>query len=58
MTDLESITENKLNETLLALLIVGLLSMAAKRGASLAGRKGPPVWLRNGLQWHHAGPGF
>jgi len=28
----------------------GCLSMAAKKGTSLAGRKGPPVWLRNGLR--------
>ena len=27
--------------------------MAAKKGASLAGRKGPPVRLRNGLRRHH-----
>ena len=27
-----------------------LMSMAAEKEAILAGRKGPPVWLRNGLQ--------
>ena len=32
--------------------------MAAKKGASLAGRKGPPVRLRNGLRRHHRGPGL
>lgn len=26
-----------------------------EKGASLAGRKGPPVWLRNGLPSTHSG---
>ena len=26
------------------------MSVAVKRGAIMAGRKGPPVWLRNGLR--------
>ena len=30
--------------------------MAAKKGASLAGKKGPPSWLRNGLQPQYPDP--
>jgi len=30
-----------------------VVSVAAKKGASLAGEKGPPSWLRNGLQPHY-----
>ena len=30
--------------------------MAARKGASLAGRKGPPLWLRNGPQPQHPEP--
>ncbi|HUE24090.1 MAG TPA: ABC transporter permease [Bryobacteraceae bacterium] len=32
------------------------LSVAARKGASLAGRKGPPAWLRHGLGRHGPGP--
>jgi hypothetical protein len=32
------------------------MSVAAKKGASLAGRKGPPEWLRDGLDLDHPEP--
>jgi len=34
----------------------GGLSVAAKKGAILAGRKGPPEWLRDGLDLDHSEP--
>ena len=37
-------------------LVQGTVSVAAKKGASLAGRKEPPEWLRDGLDLDHPGP--
>jgi hypothetical protein len=48
----------KAGDTRLWKIILSPVSVAAKKGTSLAGRKGPPVWLRNGLRRHHSGPGF
>jgi hypothetical protein len=45
----------------IATIVTPEVSMAAKNGAILAGRKVPPVWLRSGLRRHHPWsciPGF
>jgi len=34
------------------------LTVAARKGAKMAGRNGPPVWLRNGRLARHAGGGM
>jgi len=46
----------RIGGTIEASTVREVLSMAAKKGAILAGRKGPPGWLRNGLPTRHSEP--